>query len=80
LAVLPVVLLMAAAVRGVRQQLDPPQALGQRDVALLVVRQLVCQRFLLVAEPQALVPRGEKPRVLALQLFPPWRLALVLQV
>jgi hypothetical protein len=69
---------MAAAGRGVRQQLDLPQALGQRDVAPLVVRQLVCQRFLLVAERQALAPRGEEPPALARQLRHPLMLVLVL--
>ena len=67
-----------AAMRGVRQQLDLPQALEQRDVAQLVARQLVCQRFLLVAELQALVPGGEELPALARPLHHPLRLVLVL--
>ena len=72
--------LKADVVRGVRQQLDLPQALEQRDEVLLVARQLVCLRFPLVAELQVLVPRGEEPLALAQQLRHPWRRVLALQV
>ena len=73
------VLLTAHEVQGVRQQLDLPQALEQRDEVPLGVRWQVCPLILLVAEPLVLALRGEVRQALAQQLRHPLRLVLVQQ-